>query len=146
MYNQVILIGRLGADAEMNTTQGGQDVTNFNMATSERWKDRDGTAQERTEWHRIVIWGALAKACSTLKKGALVHVVGRMQTRTFEQNGQQKYVTEVKAEVVTFLERGERGDDTKQSTSLDNARPQPQPRAQGFGGKSRVASPDGLPF
>jgi single-strand DNA-binding protein len=144
MYNQCILIGRLGADAEMNTTQGGQDVTNFNLATSEKWKDRDGTPQERTEWHRIVVWGALAKACSSLKKGALVHVVGRIQSRSFEHNGTQKHITEIKAEVVTFLERGERGDDSKQSSGLDYARSQAKPKWEG--GKSKVASSDGLPF
>lgn len=141
MYNQCTLIGRLGADVEASSTQGGQDVANFNMATSEKWKDRDGNIQERTEWHRIVVWGTLAKACSNLRKGQLVHVVGRIQSRSFEQGGQTKYVTEIKADTVTFLERGERGGE--QSSGLDNARPQARPTARG----SRSGSlPDGMPF
>lgn len=141
MYNQAVLIGRLGADAEASSTQGGQDVANFNMATSEKWKDRDGNYQERTEWHRVVVWGALAKACGNLRKGQLVQVVGKIQSRSFEQGGQTKYITEIKADTVNFLERGERGGE--QPSSLDNARPQARPQP----GRSRAGSPpDGMPF
>jgi len=144
MYNQCILIGRLGADAEMNTTQGGQDVCNFNLATSERWKDKNEQMQERTEWHRIVVWGAQAKSCSVLKKGALVQVSGRIQSRTYEHNGQTKYITEIKAETVIFLERVERAVPADQSSGFDNARP--AAKATWQGGKSRVVPPDGMPF
>ena len=141
MYNQCTLIGRLGADVEASSTQGGKDVANFNMATSEKWKDLNGNIQERTEWHRIVVWGTLAKACSNLRKGQLVHVVGRIQSRSFEQGGQTKYVTEIKADTVNFLERGERGGE--QPSSFDNARPQARPAARG----QRAGSlPDGMPF
>jgi single-strand DNA-binding protein len=139
MYNQCTLIGRLGADVEARSTQGGKDVANFNMATSEKWKDRN--IQERTEWHRIVVWGTLAKACSNLRKGQLVHVVGRIQSRSFEHGGQTKYVTEIKADTVIFLERGERGGE--QSSGFDNARPQARPPARG---SRSAALPDGMPF
>lgn len=142
MYNQVILIGRLGAAAETSTTQGGQDVANFNMATSEKWKDRDGNYQERTEWHRIVVWGTLAKACATLAKGQLVQVVGRIQTRNFEQGGQTKYITEIKAETVNFLERPERAD-REQPASAQDARPQAR---QAAFPKRNAGLPDGMPF
>lgn len=139
MYNQAVLIGRLGADAEHNVTQSGQEVANFNLATSEKWVQKDGTQQERTEWHKVVVWGNQAKPVGNLRKGALVHVTGRIQTRSYEHNGQTKFVTEIKAETVTFLERaGDRHGDREQSPGFDNARPQARPQ-------SRVARPTGLP-
>jgi single-strand DNA-binding protein len=103
--NKVILIGNLGADPEVRFTQGGQAVANFRIATSESWKDKNGQQQERTEWHRIVVWGKLAELCGEyLKKGRQCYVEGRLQTREWtNKEGQKQWTTEVVAQQVTFL-------------------------------------------
>lgn len=108
--NKVILVGRLGADPEIRYTQSGAGVANFNLATSENWTDRDGQRQERTEWHRIVVWGKMAETCSQyLSKGRQVYVEGRLQTRSWDdKDGNKRYTTEVVANTVQFLDRGER--------------------------------------
>ncbi len=108
--NKVILVGRLGADPEIRYTQQGVGVTNFNIATSENWVDKSGEKQERTEWHRIVVWGKMAETCSQyLAKGRQVFVEGRLQTRQWEdKDGQKRYTTEVVAQTVQFLDRGDR--------------------------------------
>lgn len=103
--NKIFLIGYLGRDPETRYTNGGQTVTNFSMATTETWKDQSGDRQERTEWHKIVVWGKAAEHCGEyLSKGRLVHVEGRIQTREWEgKDGEKKYTTEVVANRVTFL-------------------------------------------
>jgi len=108
--NKAILIGNLGADPEARYTQSGQAVTNFRIATSERWTGRDGQQQERTEWHRIVTFGKLAETCRDyLSKGRQVYVEGRIQTRQWEdRDGNKRYTTEIVAQTVRFL--GGRGD------------------------------------
>lgn len=106
--NKVILVGRLGNDPEIRYTQQGVAVTNFNMATSENWMDKGGQKQERTEWHRIVVWGKMAETCSQyLAKGRQVYVEGRLQTRQWEdKDAQKRYTTEIIALTVQFLDRG----------------------------------------
>jgi len=106
--NKVILVGRLGNDPEIRYTQQGVAVTNFNVATSENWMDKSGQKQERTEWHRIVVWGKMAETCSQyLAKGRQVYVEGRLQTRQWEdKDGSKRYTTEVVASTVQFLDRG----------------------------------------
>jgi single-strand DNA-binding protein len=103
--NKVILIGRLGADPEVKTITGGNNVARLSLATSENWTDREGQKQERTEWHRVVVWGKLAELCGKyLSKGRQVYVEGRLQTRSWEDNqGQKKYSTEIVANTVQFL-------------------------------------------
>lgn len=103
--NKVIIIGRLGADPELKTLGSGQSVANFNVATSENWVDRDGQKQERTEWHRIVVWGKLAEICRQyLAKGRQVFVEGKLQTRSWEdQQGQKRYTTEIVANNIQFI-------------------------------------------
>jgi single-strand DNA-binding protein len=103
--NKVILIGNLGRDPELRYTQGGQAVTNFTMATSERFTDRNGDQQERTEWHRIVVWGKTAENCAQyLAKGRSVYVEGRLQTRDWEdKDGNKRQTTEISAQRVQFL-------------------------------------------
>ena len=103
--NKAILVGHLGADPEIRYTSSGQGVGNFNIATSERRKDRDGNFQDRTEWHRIVVWGKLAELCKEyLSKGRQVFVEGRIQTRQWEdKEGQKRYTTEIVAQNVQFL-------------------------------------------
>jgi len=108
--NKVILIGNLGRDPELRYTQGGSAVANFTLATNERWRDKDGNNQERTEWHRIVVWGRTAENCAQyLQKGRPVYIEGRLQTREWEdKDGNKRNTTEINALTVQFL--GGRGD------------------------------------
>lgn len=103
--NKVIIVGRLGADPELKSLGSGQSVANFNVATSENWVDREGQKQERTEWHRIVVWGKLAEICRQyLAKGRQVFVEGKLQTRSWEdQQGQKRYTTEIVANNIQFI-------------------------------------------
>ncbi|MCY3753952.1 MAG: single-stranded DNA-binding protein [Alphaproteobacteria bacterium] len=97
--NKVILVGNLGRDPEVRTTQAGGKVANLSVATSERWKDRNtGEQREKTEWHRVVVWEKLAEICEQyLKKGSKVYLEGKLQTRKWQDNqtGQDRYATEV---------------------------------------------------
>jgi single-strand DNA-binding protein len=108
--NKAILVGRLGRDPETRFTSGGQAVCNFTMATDETYKDRNGERQKRTEWHRIVMWGKLAElAQQYLKKGSLVFIEGRIQTRQWDdREGQKRTTTEIVGTGMRFL--GSRGD------------------------------------
>ena len=112
--NKVILIGNLGKDPEVRFAQGGSAVANFSLATKEVWKDNAGTKQEKTEWHRIVVFGKQAESCGQyLHKGSGVYVEGRIQTREWmDKENRKQYTTEIVANVVKFLsgERGERSD------------------------------------
>lgn len=103
--NKVLLIGRLGNNPEVRHTNTGQVVANFNMATSENWNDKSGQKQERTEWHRVVVWGKLAELCEKyLAKGRQCYVEGRLQTRSWDdKDGNKRYTTEIVASVVQFL-------------------------------------------
>jgi single-strand DNA-binding protein len=112
--NKVILIGNLGKDPEVRYTPGGQAVANFTIATNENWTDKQGQKQERTEWHRIVVWGKPAELCGEyLSKGRQVYVEGRLQTREWtNKEGVKQYTTEVVANPVggvVFLSGGDRG-------------------------------------
>lgn len=103
--NKVIILGRLGKDPELKYTPSGAAVCNFTVATSETWADKSGQKQEKTEWHRIVVWGKLGELCNQyLSKGRQVFVEGKIQTRSWDdQNGQKKYLTEINATNVQFL-------------------------------------------
>lgn len=107
--NKVLLIGNLGKDPEVRYTQGGAAVANFSVATNEKWT-KDGQAQEKTEWHRIVVWGKTAENCGQyLKKGRSVYIEGRLQTRKWQdKEGRDQYTTEIVAQFVQFL--GSKGD------------------------------------
>ncbi|MCA9515304.1 MAG: single-stranded DNA-binding protein, partial [Myxococcales bacterium] len=110
--NKVIIIGNLGADPDVRTTQSGQTVATLSIATSENFTTRDGQRQERTEWHRVVVWNKLAELAQRyLQKGRKVYIEGRIQTRSWDdqQTGQKKYSTEIIAQEMTFLDSG-RGD------------------------------------
>ncbi|MCI5124345.1 MAG: single-stranded DNA-binding protein [Candidatus Electrothrix sp. AR5] len=112
MLNKAMLIGNLGADPELRYTQSGVAVASFNVATSRRWKDKEGQQQEETEWHRIVAWQRLGEICNEyLHKGSKVYVEGRLQTRKWQdQSGNDRYTTEIIASDVQFLTpRGEGG-------------------------------------
>lgn len=103
--NKVILLGRLGQDPELKYTPGGAAVCNFSMATTESWTDKSGQKQEKTEWHRIVVWGKLAELCNQyLAKGRQAFVEGRLQTRSWDdKDGSKRYTTEIMANTVQFI-------------------------------------------
>lgn len=103
--NKVILIGNLGRDPEVRFTPSGQAVANFTIATNDSWTDKQGQKQERTEWHRIVVWGKLAEVCGEyLSKGRQAYVEGRLQTREWtDKEGKKNYTTEIVANTVQFL-------------------------------------------
>jgi single-strand DNA-binding protein len=103
--NKVILVGRLGQNPEVKYTPSGAAVANFSVATNESWVDKSGQKQERTEWHRVVVWGKLAELCAQyLSKGRQCYLEGRLQTRQWQdKDGQTKYTTEVQAQTVQFL-------------------------------------------
>jgi single-strand DNA-binding protein len=114
--NRVTLIGNLGRDAELRYTQSQQPVATFTIATSERWTDKQGQKQERTEWHRVVAWGRLAEFCSEyLRKGRQVYVEGRLQTRQWDdKDGNKRNTVEIVARSILLLGSragGERGPD-----------------------------------
>lgn len=145
--NKVILIGRLGADPESRSTPGGATVTNVNIATNRRTKDRDGNWVEETDWHRIVFWNRLAEIVNEYtRKGTRIYVEGRLQTRSWEdQSGQKKYMTEVVANEMQLLDSrddsgggfGGGGGNTSNTTSI----PQPDMSDDDPG-----SGPDDVPF
>lgn len=142
--NKVILIGNLGADPEVRYTANGTAVTNFSLATTDQWKDRQtGERQERTEWHRLVIFSRLAEiAGEYLKKGSKVYIEGRLQTRKWQgKDGQDRYTTEVVVNDMQMLDA--RGGGTasyagtsqgggQQQAQSQQPQPQPAPVDQGF--------------
>ena len=103
--NRVILVGNLGRDPELRYIPSGQAVANFTLATNDRWRDKEGNNQERTEWHRIVVWGKSAENCAQyLQKGRSVYIEGRLQTREWEdKDGNKRQTTETIAQTVQFL-------------------------------------------
>lgn len=115
--NKVMLIGRLGGDPEVRYTASGQAVANCNLATSDKYKDKAGEWQERTEWHRVTFWGRLAEiAGEYLGKGSMIYVEGRLQTREYEKDGIKRYATEIVGERMQMLSsRGERRGDAGQA-------------------------------
>jgi len=106
--NKVILVGNLGKDPELRYTPSGAAVATFSLATSERYKDRDGNSQEKTEWHNIVAWRQLAEICGKyLHKGRQVYIEGRIQTRSYDdRDGNKRYITEIVADQMQMLGRG----------------------------------------
>jgi single-strand DNA-binding protein len=105
MINKAILIGRLGKDPEVRYTPDGQMVTSFGLATDEQWKDKNGEKMQRTEWHKIVVFGKLAEICGNyLVKGKLVYLEGKLQTRSWEnKDGVKQYTTEIVANDMKML-------------------------------------------
>ena len=122
--NKVMLIGNLGRDPEVRYTASGQAVASFNLATTEKFKNRNGGWEERTEWHRVTSWGRLAEiAGEYLSKGKTVYIEGRLQTREYEKDGIKRYATEIVGERMQMLSpRGERRGDAGQApVSTDGA-------------------------
>ncbi len=110
--NKAIIVGRLGKDPETKYMTSGDAVCNFSVATSDTWKDKaTGEKKEKTEWHNIVAYRKLAEICGQyLKKGAQVYIEGKIQTRSWEQDGQKRYMTEIIADDMQMLgSKGEGG-------------------------------------
>ena len=150
--NKVILVGNLGADPENRTSQTGNAITNISVATSETWKDKStGQQQERTEWHRVVFSNRLAEiAAEYLRKGSKVYVEGSLRTRKWQdQNGQDRYTTEVVGNEMQMLDsRGMGGDQSEggtQWTPPSQSQPQSQPQPTSGGGGFDPVDDD-IPF
>jgi single-strand DNA-binding protein len=127
--NKVIIVGRLGADPELKTVSNNQSVARLNIATSEAWNNKEGQKQERTEWHRVVVWGKQAENCAKhLSKGRQVYVEGKLQTRQWEDpQGNKKYSTEIVANTVQFLGAGGASSDRSSGYSSDSNDFGPEP-------------------
>ena len=106
--NKVILVGNLGRDAELRYTPGGAAVATLNMATTEVWNDKAGQRQEKTEWHRVVLWGKSAESLTEyLTKGKQIYVEGRLQTRQWDdKDGNKRYTTEIRGDRIVLLGGG----------------------------------------
>lgn len=105
--NKVILVGNLGADPELKYTPSSRPLCNLRIATTEVYKDKSGQRQEKTEWHRVTVWGDTAENCNKyLSKGRSVYVEGRLQTRSYDKDGQKHYATDIVADKVVFLGGG----------------------------------------
>ncbi len=137
--NKVILVGNVGRDPETRAIPSGTTLCKFSVATSEpRFKDRE-TGEPHTEWHNIVAWGKLGDFCSNyLSRGRQVYIEGRIRTRTYEQDGQKKYFTEIHADVVELL--GRRDD------RAGGGGPGPAGDSSGGPGGSFPADNDDVPF
>lgn len=140
--NKVMLIGHLGQDPELRHTQGGTAVCNFSLATTERWKDKSGEKQERTEWHRCVAWGKPGEVLAKyLTKGSQVYIEGSLETKQWEdKDGNKRYTTEIKVRDFTFLGGGKSSADSRRSGSHD---PSPLRAGDDLGYGPRTA-PEGL--
>lgn len=153
--NKAIIIGNLGQDPELKYTPSGAAVCNFSIATTDVRNDATNGRQERTEWHRVVVWNKQAENCAKyLSKGRSVYVEGRIQTRSWDdQNGQKRYTTEIVAQTVQFLGGGNpRSNEYQGNQYQGDAKPSftpppadPSPSDRSFGGPD-TASLDDIPF
>ena len=133
--NKVIILGRLGQDPELKYTPSGAAVCNFSVATSESWADKSGQKQEKTEWHRVVVWGKLGELCNQyLAKGRQAFVEGSLQTRSWEgKDGSKRYTTEIVARNVQFI--------GGQAQASDRGSSQPNNYEEGFSSQRAAPAP-----
>lgn len=145
--NKVILVGRLGRDPETRFTGGGQAVANFTLATDSTYKDRSGERQKKTEWHRIVVWSKLAEICQQyLKKGSLIYIEGRLQTREWEdKSGQKRTTTEIVASEMRMLGGRSEGAAAGAGAGASHAA-EPEVIADDTGGHEPSISDEDIPF
>jgi len=140
-------VGHLGADPEIRYTPASRPVCNFSVATTEVWKDKSGTKQEKTEWHRICVWGDLAENCSKyLSKGRSVYLEGKLETRSYDKEGRKHYSTQIVAHKVVFLGGGK----GERAAGEGEEGPRDSGRQDGGGQKREPAAPPGndtdIPF
>ena len=153
--NKVILVGNLGKDPEVRYSAQGAAIANLTIATSEKWKDKQtGQEQERTEWHRVVLFNRLGEiAGEYLKKGSQVYIEGKLQTRKWQdQSGQDRYTTEIVANDMQML-GGRGGDSGAGASQQDGGTQRYQPQPSQHGGQGGMAGPsnfddfdDDIPF
>ncbi len=148
--NKVLLIGNLGQNPELRYTQSNQAVLSLRMATNERFKNRSGEWQDRTEWHTVVVWGRRAEGLSkVVQKGTQLYVEGRLQTRNYEdKQGQKRYFTEVVAREIILLGRrgGGGGEDFPPPHTDDDFPGSTGPGGDDGGGGPDVNPDDDIPF
>ncbi len=137
--NKVILLGRLGQDPELKYTPSGSAVTNFSLATNRVWKDQDGNLQEKTDWHRLVLWRKQAEtACKYLKKGSQIYIEGRLETRSWtDKNDIVRYTTEVIVDNFQML-----GSKSERPSEPEDA----PPPEEDFSQEAPEGTEDDLPF
>jgi single-strand DNA-binding protein len=140
--NKVILVGNLGRDPELRYTKNGQAVANFSLATTESWNSREGGREERTEWHRIVVWAKTAELCAQyLSKGRTVYVEGQLRTREWEdREGNKRQTTEIHAQNIQFI-GGRGGAGRGAGSDVGGGFEEPGPSSGGEGGAD-----DDIPF
>jgi len=141
--NKVILVGRLGKDPEIRSTPNGNSVAKFSLATDDRYTDKSGEKQERTEWHNIVAWGKLAEICGQyLRKGKLIYIEGSIRTDTWDdkETGQKKYRTEIIANQMQMLDR--KGDENGGGGAYAGA----AKKSNASGAATQVEEDDEVPF
>jgi len=141
--NKVIIVGNLGRDAEIRYTSGGTAVATLSLATTDVWTDKGGQRQEKTEWHRVVLWGKTAETLQEyLLKGRQIYVEGRLQTRQWDdRDGNKRYTTETRADRVVLL-GGRGGGGGGGASRSDDEGQQPQVGA----GEPDVLTEDDIPF
>jgi len=146
--NKAQIIGNLGEDPDLNYTGDGTAVCNLSIATNESYTRDDGTEVDRTEWHDVVAWGRLAEVVNEyLSKGSSVYVEGKLQTRSWEDNnGNERYSTEIKAQEVTFLGGNNGGNNASGPPPRGSQSSAPSDSAQGGGEEQDFVPDDELPF
>lgn len=158
-FNKIIILGRVGRDPELKAIPSGSQVVTFSLATSRVWKDKDGENQEQTEWHNVVFWNKPAEIIARyVKKGALLLVEGRVQTRTYEKDGVKMYRTEIMGETFQLppksMSGGGDGDERSQADkdfdAMGGSEEAPAETGKKTGKKGKVDSdginPDDIPF
>ncbi|MCL2297510.1 MAG: single-stranded DNA-binding protein [Proteobacteria bacterium] len=151
--NKVILLGNLGRDPEMRYTTDGSAVCNLNIATSDQWRDKtSGEKQERTEWHRVVLFGRQAEVAGEyLKKGRPVYIEGRLQTRKWtDKDGIERYTTEIVGDTMKMIGSGDRSGSSdaafNDNASSSSSAPRASAAPAGGAGKSADDFDDDIPF
>jgi single-strand DNA-binding protein len=147
MINKVILVGRLGQDPEAKHFQRGDLYCNFSLATSKKWKDKNGQAQEKTEWHRITTFASFAESCSKyLHKGSLVYIEGEIRSRRWkDKDGNDKSMTEIIASNVRFLDQLPKDKDQGHEQGPQQAYQQSRGPTQNYGGRQQQGGLPTLP-
>jgi len=149
MYlNKVLIIGNLTRDPELKSLPSGNAVTTFSLATNSVYKDKEGNKKETVEYHNVVVFGRVAETSAQyLKKGQQAYVEGRLQTRSWEQDGQKKYRTEIVAEKVQFGDRSKSGgDSTYQSQSGNAPKQSAESKSEAIDYPEEEINPDDIPF
>jgi len=138
--NRVMLLGNLGADPELRVTPGGQSILKLRLATTESYLDRNNTRQERTDWHSVTVWGKRGEALAKiLAKGSSIFVEGRIQTSSYEKNGEKRYRTDIVANNIILAGRGRGGE---QGAEGSGGRSE---RSHGGGGAQRAPAGGAAP-